>query len=336
MVYISAAPNAGPLAASAERFGYDGFWTTETQADPFISCTVAAQATERVDVGTGIAVAFGRNPLTVALQANDLQLLSRGRFMLGLGSQVKAHIERRYSMQWSHPAPRMREFILAIRAIWSAWETGEKLDFRGDFYSHTLMTPFFNPGANPYGNPQIILAAVGPKMTEVAGEVADGVFCHVLGSERYLREVTVPALERGAARAGRSLEGFEIIAPGFVIARDSADERAAGTEFVRGQIGFYGSTPAYRPVLELHGWGELQGELNQLAREGSWQRLGELIDGEVIKAFAIVGTPEEAAAEIQRRYGEIATRIMLNAPDDADRARWQPVFESLREPVVSA
>src|SRR5579884_266331 len=203
MVYVSAAPDAGPAAAAAERFGYDGFWTTETQADSLIACAVAAPATERVDIGTGIAVAFARNTMTVAVQANDLQLISRGRFLLGLGSQVRAHIQRRYSMPWSHPAPRMREFILAIRAIWKAWETGEKLDFRGDFYQHTLMTPFFNPGPNPHGNPKIILAAVGPKMAEVAGEVADGAFCHVLGSERYLREVTLPALERGAARAGR-------------------------------------------------------------------------------------------------------------------------------------
>ncbi len=335
MVYISAAPDAGPAAAGAEQFGYDGFWTTETQADPFISCTLAAQSTGHVDLGTGIVVAFARNPMTIALQANDLQLLSGGRFMLGLGSQVKAHIERRYSMPWSHPAPRMREFILAIRAIWSAWETGERLDFRGDFYSHTLMTPFFNPGPNPHGNPKIILAAVGPKMTEVAGEVADGVFCHVLGTERYLREVTVPALERGAARAGRSLDGFEIIAPGFVVARDSEAELAAGSEFVRGQIGFYGSTPAYRPVLELHGWGDLQRELNQLARAGAWDRLGELIDDEIMDAFSVVDTPEQAVAEIRRRYGEIATRIMLNAPEDADPARWKTVFESLREPVAS-
>jgi probable F420-dependent oxidoreductase len=333
MVYISAAPEAGRVALAAERFGYDGFWTTETQADPFISSTVAAQATERIDLGTGIVVAFARNPMTVALQSNDLQLLSGGRFILGLGSQVKAHIERRYSMPWSHPAPRMREFILAIRAIWRAWETGEKLDFRGDFYSHTLMTPFFNPGPNPYGNPKIILAAVGPKMTEVAGEVADGVFCHVLGSERYLREVTVPALERGAARAGHSLDGFEIIAPGFVIARDSQQERSDGAEFVRGQIGFYGSTAAYRPVLELHGWGELQAELNQLTRQGAWNRLASLIDDEMLDVYSIVGTPEEAAAEIRQRYGDVATRIMLNIPDDADAERWRPVFESLREPV---
>jgi probable F420-dependent oxidoreductase len=229
----------------------------------------------------------------------------------------------------------MREFILAIRAIWRAWETGEKLDFRGDFYTHTLMTPFFNPGPNAHGNPKIILAAVGPLMTQAAGEVADGIFCHAFSTERYLREATLPALERGAAKAGRSLEGFEIIAPGFVIARDTEAERAAGAEFVRGQIGFYGSTPAYRPVLELHGWGELQDELNALTKQGAWDKLSSVIDDEVLDTFAIIGTPEEAVAEVKRRYGDLATRITLNVPDGADPDRWGPVFDELRAPVAA-
>ena len=239
-------------------------------------------------------------------------------------------IEKRYSMTWSHPAPRMREFILAIRAIWRAWETGEKLDFRGDFYTHTLMTPFFNPGSNPHGNPKIILAAVGPLMTETAGEVGDGVFCHGFCTERYLREATLPALKRGAEKAGRSLEGFDILAPGFVIARDTEEERAAGAEFVRGQIGFYGSTPAYRPVLELHGWGELQDELNALTKQGAWDKLSSVIDDEVLSTFAIIGTPEEAVAEVKRRYGDITARIALPIPDDADPERWRGLFEELR------
>ncbi len=330
MSYVPSAIEAGRLASGAETFGYDGFWTTETQADPFVADAVAAQATERIEVGTGIAVAFGRNPLTVALQANDLQLLSGGRFLLGLGSQVRAHIERRYSMPWSHPAPRMREFILALRAIWGAWETGEKLDFRGDFYTHTLMTPFFNPGPNRFGNPKVVLAAVGPKMAEVAGEVADGIFCHAFGTERYLREVTLPALQRGASKAGRSLEGFEVLAPGFVIARDAEQDRIAGLEFVRGQIGFYGSTPAYRPVLELHGWGPLQEELNSLTKQGAWERLGSVVSDEMLEKFAIAGSPEDAAEQVKQRYGDVVTRITLALPDGADPARWRPVFETLR------
>jgi probable F420-dependent oxidoreductase len=335
MGYYASVMDAAEAAAGGEALGYDGFWAPDTQADTFISCSLAAQRTERLHVGTGIAVAFARNPMTIAMQANDVHALSEGRFMLGVGSQIKPHIEKRYSMTWSHPAPRMREFILAIRAIWLAWETGEKLDFRGDFYKHTLMTPFFNPGPNPHGNPKIILAAVGPLMTEAAGEVADGIFCHAFSTERYLREATLPALERGAAKAGRALDDFEIIAPGFVIARDTEEERAAGAEFVRGQIGFYGSTPAYRPVLELHGWGELQDELNALTKQGAWDKLSSVIDDEVLDTFAIIGTPEEAVAEVKRRYGDVGTRITLNLPDGADADRWGPVFEELRAPVAA-
>jgi probable F420-dependent oxidoreductase len=335
MGYYASVMEAGRGAATAEAFGYDGFWAPDTQADAFLSCSLAVQGTERLQVGTGIAVAFARNPMTVAMQANDVQLLSDGRFMLGLGSQIKPHIEKRFSMTWSHPAARMREFILAIRAIWRAWETGEQLDFRGDFYSHTLMTPFFNPGPNPHGNPKVILAAVGPLMTEAAGEVADGVFCHAFSTERYLREATLPALERGAAKAGRSLEGFDILAPGFVVARDSEEELAAGIEFVRGQIGFYGSTPAYRPVLELHGWGDLQDELNALTKQGAWDKLASVIDDELVEAFAVIGTPEEAVAEVKRRYGDIATRITLAVPDNADPGRWGPVLDELRSPVAA-
>jgi probable F420-dependent oxidoreductase len=226
----------------------------------------------------------------------------------------------------------MREFILAVRAIWHTWQTGEALDFRGEFYEHTLMTPFFNPGPNPHGNPRIVLAAVGPRMTEVAGEVADGIYCHGFSTARYLREVTLPALERGAARAGRSLDGFEILAPGFFVPRDSEEERGAGVDFVRQQIGFYGSTPAYRGVLELHGWAELHDELNALVRRGAWEELPSAIPQEVLDAFAIVGAPEAVAEEIAARFGAIATRVALGLPDDADPQRWAPVFDRLRNP----
>jgi probable F420-dependent oxidoreductase len=314
--YPSSVNEAAEGARRAEAAGYDGFWAPETQLDPFIACAVAAERTERIELSTAIAVAFGRNPMTVALQSNDLQLLSGGRFAVGLGSQIKPHITKRYSMEWSHPAPRMREFVLAMRAIWKSWETGEKLDFRGDFYTHTLMTPFFNPGPNPHGNPEVLLAAVGPLMTEVAGEVADGVLCHAFSTERYLREVTVPSLERGRKKVGKTLEGFEISGPSFVVARSDPAEQEAGIQFVRGQVAFYGSTPAYRPVLELHGWGELQDELNAMTKRGEWDKLADAIDDEVLDAFAVIGTPDEAVAEIKRRYGDIVTRMTLFAGDD--------------------
>ena len=321
---------AASAAREAEAEGYDGWWAFETQIDPFIACALAAERTERIGVGTSIAVAFARNPMIVALAANDVQAISGGRFTLGLGSQIKPHITRRYSMPWSKPAARMREFILAVRAIWETWATGAELAFEGDFYTHTLMAPFFDPGPNPHGNPKIMLAAVGPLMTEAAGEVADGVLCHAFSTERYMREATLPALERGAAKAGKSLDGFEITAPAFVVARDSDEEIAEGVAFVRQQIAFYGSTPAYRPVLELHGWGELQDELKAMTKRGEWDRMGELIDDEMLHTFAVVGAPEEAIAEVKRRYGDIATRITLPLPAEYDRERWAALFETLR------
>jgi probable F420-dependent oxidoreductase len=333
--YAGSVEEAAEGARRAERMGYDGWWAFETKHDPFLGCAVAAERTEQITLGTGIAVAFARNPMTVAVQANDVHALSGGRFLLGLGTQIKPHITRRYSMEWSHPAPRMREFVLAVRAIWEAWATGEPLRFSGDFYTHTLMTPFFDPGPNPHGNPRIMMAAVGPLMTEAAGEVADGVFCHGFCTERYVREVTLPALQRGAAKAGRTLEGFEIAAPSFVVAADTEQEREAGIAAVRGQIGFYGSTPAYRPVLEVHGWGELQSELNALTKRGAWDEVSTLVDDEVLHTFAVVGTPEEAVEEVRRRYGDIATRITIATPEGADPERWQALFARLREPAES-
>jgi probable F420-dependent oxidoreductase len=328
--YAPTVDAAGAAAKAAEDAGYDGWFAVETQIDPFIGCAIAAERTERLEIGTGIAVAFARNPMNVALQANDVQALSEGRFILGLGSQIKPHITKRYSMPWSKPAARMREFVLAIRAIWDTWGTGAKLDFRGDFYTHTLMAPFFNPGPNPHGNPKIMVAAVGPLMTETAGEVADGILVHGFSTERYLREATLPALERGFAKAGRSREGFEITAPAFVVARDTEEEIAEGVKFIKQQIAFYGSTPAYRPVLELHGWGELQEELNAMTKRGEWDSLAELIDDEMVAAFAVVDTPEAAVAEVKRRYGDVATRITLTLPEDRDEERWRGLFEALR------
>src|SRR4029453_6402391 len=227
-------------AARQEERGYDGIWYAETSHDPLLPLLLAAQGTERVDLGTAIAVAFARNPMTLAQTSWDLQAASEGRFILVLGSQIKAHITRRFSMPWSHPAPRMREMILAIRAIWDCWNTGSKLDFRGDFYQHTLMTPFFNPGPNPHGDARIFLAAVGQHMTEVAGEVADGFLCHGFTTRPYLDEVTLPALARGREKAGKGMDDLELCGPMFVVTgRDEAEMATAATG-VRGQIAFYG------------------------------------------------------------------------------------------------
>ncbi|MBJ7328338.1 MAG: TIGR03617 family F420-dependent LLM class oxidoreductase [Solirubrobacteraceae bacterium] len=333
MSYVSAISEAREAAPRAEADGYDGWFAPETQADAFLACALGAEHTERVEIGTAIAVAFARSPMTLALQANDLQAASGGRFVLGVGSQIKPHIERRYSMPWSKPAKRMREYILAVRAIWDTWATDAPLAFEGEFYTHNLMTPFFNPGPNPHGNPKVLLAAVGPLMTEMAGEVADGILCHGFSTEKYVREATLPALERGAAKAGRSLDGFEITAPGFIVAADTEEERAAGIQMVRGQIGFYGSTPAYRPVLEMHGRGELQDELRELTKRDRWGELASLVDDELLDLFAIVGTPEEAVAEIRRRYGDLATRVTLHLPAGIDPDRRAALFAELRGPA---
>src|SRR3954454_7980644 len=249
---VGASPLEIEAAASrAEQKGYDGFGAAETRHDVFGSLTLAARATNRITLQSAIAVAFARTPMTLAVQANDVQLISQGRFQLGLGSQVKPHIERRFAMPWSRPAARMEEFIAAVRAIWHAWATGDRLMFRGEFYSHTLMTDFFNPGPNPYGNPEIFLAAVGDLMTAVAARVADGLLAHSFTTETYLRERTLPALR--AARGG-DLSGFTVSLPALVVPGDPRAERAVAEPAVRGQIAFYGSTPAYRGVLDVHGW----------------------------------------------------------------------------------
>jgi probable F420-dependent oxidoreductase len=322
---------AGAAAAKLEGQGYDGLWTAETSHDPFFPLLLASQQTEKVELGTGIAVAFARNPMNLANIAWDLQAASGGRFILGLGSQIKPHIEKRFSMPWSKPAARMREMILAIRAIWASWNDGSKLDFKGDFYTHTLMTPFFNPGPNPHGDAKIFLAGVGELMTEVAGEVCDGFLCHGFTTERYLREVTLPALERGAKKGGRALGDIEISGPAFVVTGTTEEEMAKSIAGTKQQIAFYGSTPAYRPVLELHGWGELQDELNHMSKEGKWVEMGDLITDDILNAFAVVAEPEGIAPELTKRYGDVVSRISFYAPYASDPARWTKVMEQLHD-----
>ncbi|HZT65677.1 MAG TPA: LLM class F420-dependent oxidoreductase [Acidimicrobiales bacterium] len=317
-------------ARAAEEAGYDGVWTSETGHDPFLPLVLVAEHTDRLDIGTAIAVAFARNPMNLAMMANDLQWQSKGRFNLGLGSQIKPHIEKRFSMPWSHPAPRMRELVLAMRAIWASWNDRAKLDFRGDFYTHTLMTPFFDPGPNPHGTPKVFLAAVGTTMTEVAGEVCDGMLVHGFTTERYLRDVTIPALERGLAKAGRSRQDFQISYPAFVVTgRDEKEmDQAAGA--VRRQVAFYGSTPAYRGVLEAHGWGDLQTELNALSKQGEWEQMGKLIDDEILGAFAVVAEPDRVAEGLLRRYGDLVDRLSFYAPYSRDAEAWRGALASLK------
>jgi len=324
-------PGAAPaevarVAGELEDVGYDGGLTAETSHDPFLPLVIAAEHSERLELGTGIAVAFARNPMTLASIGYDLQAFSGGRFRLGLGSQIKAHIEKRFSMPWSHPAARMRELILAIRAIWACWNEGAPLEFRGEFYRHTLMTPFFNPGPNPFGAPKVQLAAVGERMTEVAGEVADGIILHGFTTERYVREVTMPALERGFAKGGRDRSRFEVCGPLFVVTGTDDQELEAARQGTKQQIAFYGSTPAYRGVLELHGWGDLQQELNTLSKRGEWVAMGDRIDDEMLQTFAVVGSPEEIPALMLARFGDLVDRVMFYAPYRSDPDRWKGVL----------
>src|SRR5688572_4066144 len=232
-------------ALALEAAGYDGGISAEIASDPFLPLALAAEHTQRLELITSIAVAFARNPMLLANIGHDLNAYSKGRFILGLGSQIRPHIQKRFSMPWSKPAARMREFILAMRAVWDCWYNGKPLDFRGEFYTHTLMTPMFVPANTRHGAPRVFLAAVGPRMTEVAGEVADGMIAHAFTTERYVREVTLPALERGLARAGKRRESFQLTCPVFVVTGRDEKSHAASRSAVCKQISFYGSTPAY-------------------------------------------------------------------------------------------
>ncbi len=320
----------GPDAAALEAAGYDGLWLGETSHEPFMQCLQACQATSTVTVGTSIAIAFARTPMTLANIGYDLARYSKGRFVLGLGSQIKPHIERRFSMPWSHPAPRMRELIAAMRAIWATWQDGVPLDFRGEFYTHTLMTPFFTPEAHEYGPPPVYLAGVGDYMTEVAGEVADGFFVHPFTTRRYLDEVTLPALRRGRAKAGKDLSDFTICGPSFVTTGRNEEEMAAAVVGTKKQIAFYASTPAYRGVLELHGWGDLQPELTRLSKAGGWDQMGELIDDDMLHTFSVVGTPEEIGPGLKVKLADIVQRLSFYAMYDSDPAIWGPVRAAVR------
>ena len=288
---------------------------------------LAAERHEEVELGTSIAVAFARNPMLLANIGYDLQAFSKGRFILGLGSQIKPHITKRFSMPWSHPAPRMREMILAIRAIWDCWNNGTKLDFRGDFYTHTLMTPFFNPGPNPYG-----VAEDLPRRRRRADDRGRRRGAPTASSatasppRSTCARSTIPALERGRAKAGKTMEGFEVMGPSFVVTGNNEEEldnggarHAPADRLLRLDAGLQAACST------LHGWGGLQEELNALSKQGKWVEMGDLIDDEILNTFAVVGEPEQIAPELHRRYGDVIQRISFYAPYNTDPERWQGV-----------
>lgn len=284
-----------------ESLGFDGIYTLEGPNDPFISATVAATSSQDLTIMTSIAVAFARNPMNLAYIGNDLQNLSKGRFILGLGTQVKSHVEHRFSMPWGKPVARMRDMVLAIRAIWDSWQTGERLNYQGEYYHHTLMVPTFMPKPNPYGPPKIYLAGVGPKMTAMVGELADGYFVHPFGSKKSLDELTMPALQAGFDKAGRDGKGFDIAAQIMTATGLDSQQMDEAIASARNQIAFYGSTPAYLPVLEVHGWGDMHLEWKQMVKENRWGDMASSVTDDMLHAFATVGTPEEVAKQIVER-----------------------------------
>ncbi|MBL7489379.1 TIGR03617 family F420-dependent LLM class oxidoreductase [Frankia sp. AgB1.9] len=293
--------DAAERAQALERAGVDGVFSFENAHDLFFPLVAAAPVCS-LDLLTNVAIAFPRSPLHLAHAAYDLQLLSRGRFRLGLGSQVRAHIEKRYGARWDRPVAQMREWVLATKAILDSWQDGTRLDFRGDYTSHTLMTPAFNPGPNPYGLPKVLVGALGPKMNQMAAEVADGNLVMPFNSDRHMRERTMPAIEAGLAAAGRSRAEIAVTAE-VIVAVGRTDEELTAARAARGVLGFYGSTPSYRQVLEVEGWGHLQPELNARSKRGDWAGMTELIDDEMLGTLGVFGTPDQVAAEIVRRFG---------------------------------
>ncbi|HEX2073520.1 MAG TPA: TIGR03617 family F420-dependent LLM class oxidoreductase [Geodermatophilus sp.] len=320
-------------ARDLEARGYAGLWASEVDHDPFLPLLAAGQATTRLQVGTAVAVAFARSPMTLAMTAHDLQRYTRGRFVLGLGTQVRAHVERRFSMPWSPPVARMREYVAALRAIWAAWQDGAPLRFRGEHYRHTLMTPMFSPPAHEWGAPPVHLAAVGPAMTRLAGEVADGLLAHGFTTARYLRERTLPALHEGLAAAGRPREQVTVSLSGLVVTGRTEAELAEAAAAVRATIAFYGSTPAYRPVLELHGWAALADELHALSvsrRADRWTAMRDLVDDEVLEAFAVVAAADDVGPRVRERFAGLVDRFSVYASYPAPAGLWDPLVAAFR------
>lgn len=300
MIGASAAA-CGPVAAAAEADGFDGVWASESVTDAFLQSQAALMASEDISVGTAIAVAFARNPMSTAYLAWDLAAMSGGRFVLGLGSQIKPHIERRFSMPWTAPVDRMRDYLQALDAIFTAWRDGSRLAYEGTHYQHTLMTPVFTPHHHEYRIPTMI-AAVGAKMTELGGELCDGLLLHGMTTTTYLDEVTLPALEKGLAASGRSRSDVELYCPLFLVMGDTEDEMAESARKTREQIAFYASTPAYRAVLDSVGYGDLQVELQDLSREGRWEEMGQRIDDKLLGEIALVGTAEDMPRLVRERF----------------------------------
>lgn len=304
-------------ARQAEALGYAGLWTSETAHDPFLPLAVASTATSSLMLGTSIAVAFPRSPMLTAYTAWDLQKSSAGRFILGLGSQVRAHNQRRFSVKFESPGPKLREVVMALRAIWECWQQGTPLRFKGEFYNFDLMTPFFNPGPIEYPRIPVFIAGVNRYMCRMAGEVCDGLHVHPFHTPKYLREYVRPAVEEGLHTSGRPSQDFRYATAAFVVVGDSETERAKVTEAVRQQVAFYASTRTYEPVLAAHGWEGIVPELHEKSLAGDWKAMARLISDEMLDAIAVSGTYETIGAKLRERYAGLVDRIALYQPYDS-------------------
>ena len=322
---------AAASARRLEEIGVDGVFTFEGPHDVFTPLVLAAAATTKLDLTTNVAIAFPRNPVQLAHQAYDLQLLSRGRFTLGLGTQVRAQVERRYGAAFERPVARMRELLLALRAIFSSWELGEPLDFRGEFTSHTLMPPLFNPGPHPFGMPPIALGGLGPQMVRLAAEVADGVLVMPFNTAAHFRERTLPAIAAGLDRGGRSRSDLSVTGEVIVCCGRDEPELEAARTAGRWLVAFYASTPAYRPVLEVEGWEDLQPELTTLSKSGRWEEMPDVIDETVLTTVAAVGSPEQVAAEVSARFGGLVDRIGFYTPGPMDDDTLRELVDAWRK-----
>jgi len=315
--YLRGALTDAPrVAHELEALGFDGLYTAEAANEPFFSLALAAEHTQRATLFTSIAIGFARNPMDLAQTADGLQRMSKGRFALGLGSQIRPHIENRYSMTWSSPIPRMREMVAAIKAIQRTWQHGERLAFRGEAYRHTLMTPFFDPGPNPHGAPPVWVAGLGPKMTGMAAEVADGLLLHPFHSERYFHDHVAVGIDGGLQRAGRSRDRLSVSATPIICTAEDDEGLEKAIRGVNVLLAFYGSTPSYRVTLDAHGWGDLQVELNRLTKDGRWDVTPTLITDEVRETIAVCGKPSEIGALVEARYGGLVDRVGLSMPYD--------------------
>jgi probable F420-dependent oxidoreductase len=320
--------SAGETARAAESLGFAGLWTSETKHDAFLPLAIAANETERIELGTSVAIAFSRSPMEMAQTAWDLQDLSEGRFILGLGTQVKAHIKRRFSMPWDRPVARLREYIGALRAIWGSFQSGESLQFEGQFYRHTLMTPFFNPGPIERPDVPVYIAGVNTGLARLAGELCDGFHVHPFHSPEYVRRTVKPAIAEGAQKEGRDPGEIELATSVFVITGEESGEQR---EKMRAQISFYASTPTYRTVLEAHGWEEVGERLGKLARDKRWEEMPELITDEMLRAFAVEAAPGEVGDALKERYEGLIDSVSLYMPfipGEKDEF-WRVVVESV-------